>query len=538
MDRQHNLGDMIEQARQAFQGGDRERAIGLLATVVRSEPNNEEGWKLLAEVVEEPDRKLYCLQQVVRINPQNREAHWQLVQLQSPPIPRDEPRPEREPARPSRPPQQTKSVSYSVPSQKPRSSSNRLILILALAGGLLLLCCLCVSIRPQLGLWTPSGTVIPINVGEIGTPHPSVEQERGIPNSFSEPLEQFINSGQVQSYPPNGAAYLQGIDSILLKTYSIMQKVDDLVSRDKAGGMSIEQFNEERIDLQVAFITGPAQDVQALVPPSELRSMHKELIAALDDFQGSIAFLRAQDVPTLEEQGYVVIVGAVDSATYFQQGLGKLTSVWAVREDYLAGRTISTTAPSDRDESVQAILEALRIREEDLPPDTYVLRPGEFVDNRAAVEQSEKNNGEQAIATRFEQLQRWGRILGYNEAFAVPSSTPGNVLLVQDFISLYQTEDGARESFADALNKGIAGFNSIDSTNYPQLGDERLLLAQSSEEVESIAIRFRRSKFFVSVVASASPQDLSLEQAVAWAQLIDQRIQALDPVQLNDALEK
>ena len=422
---------------------------------------------------------------------------------------------------------------------KQQKTSVKVLASVALVFYLGYCCCyLPVSIRPQLGLWTPSGTVIPIDIGDTTTPQTFVEQERGIPISFSQPLEQFTNSGQVQSYPPDEADYLQGVDSILLETHSIMQKVDDLVSRDKAGGMSIEQFNEERIDLQVAFITGPAQDVQSLVPPTELRSMHKELIATLGDFQTSIAFLTAQDVPTLEEQGYVVIVGAVDSASHFQQGLSKLTSVWAMREDYLAGRTTPTAVPSDREESVQATLESLRIKEEGLPPDTYVLRPGEFIDNLAAAEQSEKDNGEQAIAAKFEQLQRWGRILGYNEGFAVPSSTPGQFYVVQDVVSLYQTEDGVRESFADALNEGFLGFDTIDSTNYPQLGDERLLFVQSSEEVESIVIRFRRSNFFVSVVVSASPQDLSLEQVITWAQLIDQRIQSLDPVQLNNALER
>lgn len=58
-----------------------ESARSILARLVRSEPDNEQAWLALAKVVEEKDQTIYCLRQVVRLNPDNRSARKWLESL-------------------------------------------------------------------------------------------------------------------------------------------------------------------------------------------------------------------------------------------------------------------------------------------------------------------------------------------------------------------------------------------------------------------------------------------------------------------------
>jgi peptide/nickel transport system permease protein len=62
---------LLERAIHAVQSGQRQTARALLAQVVRQEPYNERAWLWLAASVDDDRQKLYCLQQALRINPQN-----------------------------------------------------------------------------------------------------------------------------------------------------------------------------------------------------------------------------------------------------------------------------------------------------------------------------------------------------------------------------------------------------------------------------------------------------------------------------------
>lgn len=79
----------LEKAVALIKAGNRQAALPLLKEVIRSEPNNEMAWLWLYACVENPSQKLFCLQKVLEINPNNQNARIALGKLaEQPPSPK------------------------------------------------------------------------------------------------------------------------------------------------------------------------------------------------------------------------------------------------------------------------------------------------------------------------------------------------------------------------------------------------------------------------------------------------------------------
>lgn len=64
----------VERARIYYQQGDRVTARKMLATIVKSEPNNIQAWLLLAASLDDQKQGIYCVQRVLEIEPNNQNA--------------------------------------------------------------------------------------------------------------------------------------------------------------------------------------------------------------------------------------------------------------------------------------------------------------------------------------------------------------------------------------------------------------------------------------------------------------------------------
>ncbi|MCE9646996.1 MAG: hypothetical protein K8S20_13425 [Chloroflexi bacterium] len=78
-----NKQELLKQADYNFQRGNRELAKKYLADLLARHPQEEAAWVLLARVVEEKERKIECLERVLRINPNNTEAKINLTRLKT-----------------------------------------------------------------------------------------------------------------------------------------------------------------------------------------------------------------------------------------------------------------------------------------------------------------------------------------------------------------------------------------------------------------------------------------------------------------------
>ena len=58
--------------------------MGVLATVVRSEPNNDTAWLMHASLLDDNEQKRHCRGRVSAINPNNNQAALELSRLQQP----------------------------------------------------------------------------------------------------------------------------------------------------------------------------------------------------------------------------------------------------------------------------------------------------------------------------------------------------------------------------------------------------------------------------------------------------------------------
>jgi hypothetical protein len=77
----HRIHDLLRQAQAALTTFDRPRAHQILTEVIQIDPNNEDAWGLLSNVVADPRDKRQCLERVLQINPTNVSAQKALREL-------------------------------------------------------------------------------------------------------------------------------------------------------------------------------------------------------------------------------------------------------------------------------------------------------------------------------------------------------------------------------------------------------------------------------------------------------------------------
>ena len=73
--------DQLREANIVLQRGDKNTARLILRDVLNKNPKSERGWLLLAKTTSQPSKIRFCLQQVLRINPENGEARSWLEEL-------------------------------------------------------------------------------------------------------------------------------------------------------------------------------------------------------------------------------------------------------------------------------------------------------------------------------------------------------------------------------------------------------------------------------------------------------------------------
>lgn len=77
--------EKLAQAVQLIKSGNKIAALPILKEIVQAEPDNENAWLLLHSCVEKVEQKKYCLQQALRINPNNQDTRNALLKLESQP---------------------------------------------------------------------------------------------------------------------------------------------------------------------------------------------------------------------------------------------------------------------------------------------------------------------------------------------------------------------------------------------------------------------------------------------------------------------
>jgi ribosomal protein S27AE len=80
------MGQTLEDAREALRRGDKGLAIGILSAIVTSAADNETAWLMLASLLDEDEKKKYCLERVLAINAENSSAAMELSKLRQPVI--------------------------------------------------------------------------------------------------------------------------------------------------------------------------------------------------------------------------------------------------------------------------------------------------------------------------------------------------------------------------------------------------------------------------------------------------------------------
>ena len=105
--------DQLNNAVQLIKAGNKQAALPILREVVQADPNNENAWLWLFSCVEKPEQKKFCLQQALKINPDNQNTQKALdkltASLPTPPAPAAPPPPVMPPAPATAPPEPSRS---------------------------------------------------------------------------------------------------------------------------------------------------------------------------------------------------------------------------------------------------------------------------------------------------------------------------------------------------------------------------------------------------------------------------------------------
>ena len=79
------MDDLLQQGITAYKAGKRDEARKIFITVVKQSPDNERAWGWLYDASGNDTERIYCLKQMLRINPKNEKAAQLLNQLLAPP---------------------------------------------------------------------------------------------------------------------------------------------------------------------------------------------------------------------------------------------------------------------------------------------------------------------------------------------------------------------------------------------------------------------------------------------------------------------
>ncbi|MBN8583332.1 MAG: alpha/beta fold hydrolase, partial [Anaerolineae bacterium] len=76
--------DLFQTGYAAYKAGEKSRAVAVLAQLVQQYPRSERGWFLLGMCMDAADKREYCFQRVLEINPNNADAQKHLAFLSTP----------------------------------------------------------------------------------------------------------------------------------------------------------------------------------------------------------------------------------------------------------------------------------------------------------------------------------------------------------------------------------------------------------------------------------------------------------------------
>lgn len=143
----------IAKARSLAASGQKDEALRIMVGVVQREPDHLEAWMYTARLMPDRDKAIYCLKQVLRIDPSNEQAQFALARLEAHRQPNASPEPES-----------VLSPEISAPRQQApaRDNTNTLLMV---GGGMVIfaLCALLAVMVQYRGKLLPAGTE-PISV--------------------------------------------------------------------------------------------------------------------------------------------------------------------------------------------------------------------------------------------------------------------------------------------------------------------------------------------------------------------------------------
>ncbi len=181
--------------------------------------------------------------------------------------------------------------------------------------------------------------------------------------------------------------------------------------------------------------------------------------------------------------------------------------------------TPTTPPPLDIDPSSVALMLS------DLPPGFYVVETDTGPTTNREIADTHPNPEEY-----MQLLGQWGRTSGWRSSFSRGPELESlfQVQLIENYVSIYRTADGAHLSLANWSVDLSSRFDEFRQVSVPGLGHEAqgymAKLTGESWTVASYVLNFRFRNVFVSVRVFGLEGGVSMDDAIPLAQIVLQRL--------------
>ncbi|KPK47313.1 MAG: hypothetical protein AMJ77_03505 [Dehalococcoidia bacterium SM23_28_2] len=179
-------------------------------------------------------------------------------------------------------------------------------------------------------------------------------------------------------------------------------------------------------------------------------------------------------------------------------------------------------------------------------PEAVALQIGDVAMDFAEVEGSAKHitNSESCASTQederdecLSQLEEWGRLDGYEVEYAAndPEAFLSGTYRVFGAVSIYRDQEGAAEAFRvgeERLQEELRQLEDAAAVEIPTVGDESVAFVTIASQrigkrdvsVSLHVIDFRQENVLARIGATAPTALATVDDALEWAQKLDQRI--------------
>ena len=267
------MDKLTKQGADAFKAGNKNEARKLLLAAVKQHSDSERAWGWLYNVTKNDKERTHCLNQMLRINPENEKAKELLAQITNsePPLESSQ----------NVPPinniqnQVSKKQNFPTKDFSNKKKTNKIIIII---GGLIIFCCIFfifISFLPE-----SDNSIAAPDVESLPAAEPEEATSEPLPTNTPEPIAPPVES----LASPENLAYSEEI-TLILQTYgeTSLRLGELLGSGSEDPSLFFDDDWTIKVALNLVVIELQADKIKTIIPPPDMVPTHAWMLKLAEE---------------------------------------------------------------------------------------------------------------------------------------------------------------------------------------------------------------------------------------------------------------